>query len=217
MEFRLTRCSEAIFPPLNSVTPHFGLRDRAMWWSHLYALDTVLLRSKSPSEVCSGFFSRAWENVRMLSFVKRGLPSRRLFFKRNEVIIVGQSGGGWGSIALGSQNPESVRAIIGFAAGRGGRLNGKPNNNCAPDQLVDAVAEFGRTARVPMLWIYNQNDTYFGPDLSKRMAEAFRAAGGNVEYHLLPDFGGDGHFLIDSADAVQLWAPIVSEFLAKHP
>src|SRR6202166_1299424 len=78
MEFRLTRCSEAIFLPLNSVTPHFGLRDRATWWSHLYALDTVLLRSKSPSEVCSGFFSRAWENVRMLSFVKRGLPSRRL-------------------------------------------------------------------------------------------------------------------------------------------
>jgi pimeloyl-ACP methyl ester carboxylesterase len=143
--------------------------------------------------------------------------STQSFIKRNEVIIIGQSGGGWGSIALASQNPESVRAIIGFAAGRGGHLNGKPNNNCAPDQLVDAVAEFGRTARVPMLWIYTRNDSYFGPDLSKRMAEAFRAAGGNVEYRLLSDFGGDGHFLIDSADAVQLWAPIVSEFLAKHP
>ncbi|UGY14540.1 hypothetical protein HAP48_0039325 [Bradyrhizobium septentrionale] len=143
--------------------------------------------------------------------------STQSFIKRNEVIIVGQSGGGWGAIALGSQNPKSVRAIIGFAAGRGGHFNGKPNNNCAPDKLVDAVAEFGRTARVPMLWIYTRNDSYFGPDLSKRMSEAFRAAGGNVEYRLLSDFGGDGHFLIDSADAVQLWAPIVSEFLAKHP
>src|SRR6202171_633581 len=38
--------------------------------------------------------------------------STQSFIKRNEVIIVGQSGGGWGSIALGSQNPESVRAII---------------------------------------------------------------------------------------------------------
>ena len=142
--------------------------------------------------------------------------STQSFIKRNEVIIVGQSGGGWGSIALGSQNPEFVRAIIGFAAGRGGHLNGKPNNNCAPDQLVDVVAEFGRTARVPMLWIYTQNDSYFGPDLSKRMAEAFRGAGGNLEYHLLSDFGADGHFFIDSADAVQLWAPLVSEFLAKY-
>jgi len=52
--------------------------------------------------------------------------STQSFIKRNEVIIVGQSGGGWGSIALGSQNPESVRAIIGFAAGRGGHLMANP-------------------------------------------------------------------------------------------
>jgi hypothetical protein len=48
------------------------------------------------------------------------------------------------------------------------------------------------------------------------LAAAFQAAGGNVEYHLLPDFGEDGHFLIDSADAVPIWAPLVSEFLKNH-
>ena len=142
--------------------------------------------------------------------------SLQSFIKRDEVIVVGQSGGGWGAIALASQNPKSVRAIIGFSAGRGGHFNGKPNNNCAPDSLVEAVAQFGRTARIPMLWIYVQNDSYFGPDLSKRLVAAFQAAGGNVEYHLLPDFGGDGHFMIDSADAIQLWAPLVSEFLKSH-
>ena len=142
--------------------------------------------------------------------------STQTFIKRDETVVVGQSGGGWGAIALASQNPTSVRAIIGFAAGRGGHFNGRPNNNCAPDNLVETAAQFGRTARVPMLWIYTHNDSYFGPDLSNRMAEAFRAAGGNVEYHLLPDFGEDGHFLIDSPDAVQLWSPLVSEFLARH-
>src|SRR5262249_52286277 len=76
------------------------------------------------------------------------------FIKRDEVIVVGQSGGGWGAIAVASQNPRSVRAIIGFAAGRGGRYKGKPNSNCAPDHLVEAAGEFGRTARIPMLWIY---------------------------------------------------------------
>ena len=38
-------------------------------------------------------------------------------------------------------------------------------------------------------------------------------AGGNADYHMLPAFGGDGHFLIDSADAIPLWAPLVSQFL----
>ena len=67
-----------------------------------------------------------------------------------------------------------------------------------------------------MIWIYARNDSYFGPDLSWRMAEAFRAAGGNVEYHLLPDFRDEGHFLISSPDAIPFWGPRVSEFLAKH-
>jgi dienelactone hydrolase len=138
------------------------------------------------------------------------------FIKRDDAIVVGQSGGGWGAIALASQNPSSVRAIIGFEAGRGGHFNGKPNNNCAPDRLVEAVAGFGRTARIPALWIYVHNDSYFGPELSKRLASAYQAAGGNVEYHLLPDFGEDGHFFIDSPDAVRIWSPLVSEFLERH-
>jgi invasion protein IalB/dienelactone hydrolase len=133
-----------------------------------------------------------------------------------KAIVVGQSGGGWGSIALASRNPPLVGAIITFAAGRGGRVDGKPNNNCAPDKLVAATGEFGSTARVPMLWIYTENDSYFGPELTKRMHSAFTAAGGDAEYYLLPPFGNDGHFMIDSADAVPLWAPRVSQFLEKH-
>jgi len=134
----------------------------------------------------------------------------------NDVVVVGQSGGGWGAIALSSLNPPAVRAMIVFAGGRGGHLEGKPNNNCAPDKLVEATGEFGRTSRIPMLWIYTENDTFFGPRLSKRMYDAFTAAGGNAEYHLLPAYGSDGHFMVDSRDATQIWGPLVSEFLDKH-
>ena len=131
----------------------------------------------------------------------------------NNVIVVGQSAGGWAAIALSSRNVPGVRAIITFAAGRGGRVGGKPNNNCAPDKLVAATGEFGRTAHVPMLWIYVENDTFFGPALSRRMHQAYTEAGGTAEYHLLAPFGNDGHFLINSPDAIPLWAPLVSQFL----
>jgi dienelactone hydrolase len=134
----------------------------------------------------------------------------------NNVIVVGQSAGGWASIALSSVNPPPVKAIVIFAAGRGGRVDGKPNNNCAPDKLVEAAGEFGRTSRVPMLWMYIENDTFFGPELSKRMHAAFTAAGGNAEYHLFPPHGGDGHFFVDAADAVPIWSPLVAAFLDKH-
>src|SRR4051812_7460108 len=62
----------------------------------------------------------------------------------DNVIVIGQSAGGWATIALSSQNLPAIRALITFAAGRGGRVGGKPNNNCAPDQLVTATGEFGR-------------------------------------------------------------------------
>jgi dienelactone hydrolase len=133
-----------------------------------------------------------------------------------DVIVVGQSAGGWAAIALSSQNPPPVRAIITFAAGRGGRVDGKPNNNCAPDRLVEAAGEFGRSARIPMLWIYAENDTFFGPALTRRMHEAYTGAGGNAEYRMLPPFGHDGHFLIGSADAIPIWEPLVKQFLEKN-
>jgi dienelactone hydrolase len=136
--------------------------------------------------------------------------------KPDSAIVIGQSAGGWGAIALSSENLPSVKAIITFAAGRGGRVGGKPNNNCAPDKLVEAAASFGRTARVPMLWFYIENDTYFGPDLSRRMHQAYTAAGGNAEYHLMPPFGAEGHFFIDSPDAIPQWSPLVTQFLDEH-
>ena len=134
----------------------------------------------------------------------------------DKTIVVGQSAGGWAALALSSLNPPPVRAIITFAAGRGGRVGGKPNNNCAPDKLIAATAELGRTARTPMLWIYIENDTFFGPTLSRRMHEAYTGAGGSAEYHLLPPFGSDGHFMITSPDSIPLWAPLVGPFLDKH-
>jgi len=134
----------------------------------------------------------------------------------NRAIVIGQSAGGWAAIALSSQNLPSVKALIVFAGGRGGRIGGKPNNNCAPDRLVEATADFGRSARLPMLWIYIENDTFFGPDLSKRMHAAYTGGGGNAEYHLMPPFENEGHYFIDSPKAIPLWSPLVSQFLDKH-
>jgi len=139
------------------------------------------------------------------------------FVEQSKAVVLGQSAGGWSSLALASLNPPMVRAVIDFVGGRGGHFEGKPNNNCQPDHLVEAAGKFGSTARIPTLWIYLENDTFFGPALSKRMVAAWRAAGGAAEYHLLPSFGEDGHFFIHHPDAVPIWAPIVKEFLARHP
>lgn len=135
------------------------------------------------------------------------------FVKKTDAIIVGQSAGGWGSLALASRNPPNVKAIINFAGGRGGHLADRPNNNCAPEKLIASARAFGTSARIPVLSIYTENDTFFGPSISKPLNEAFRNAGGRVDFRLLPSFGLDGHTLFGARSGVDVWTPIVEEFL----
>ena len=99
-------------------------------------------------------------------------PTRSSFCLTVQLSSDSQRGAGGQSRSPARTSP-GVKAVVVFAGGRGGRVDGKPNNNCAPDRLVATTAEFGQTARVPMLWIYTRNDTFFGPELSTRMHEAF--------------------------------------------
>jgi len=131
-------------------------------------------------------------------------------------LLIGNSAGGWGVIALAARNPKGVRAIVNFSGGRGGHQHDRPLNNCSPDRLVSAAAIFGRTARTPTLWLYAENDTYFPPSLSKRMAEAFRKAGGKAEYQLFPAVGQEGHAVINAPLSVAPWPKPLERFLASH-
>ena len=135
------------------------------------------------------------------------------FIKLDGVVVVGNSAGAWGALALTSAAPKSVAAVINFAGGRGGRDPNRGGSNCAPERLIAAAAEYGRTARLPTLWLYAENDSYFPPELSRQLAGAYRAAGGNVEYHLLPAIEGDGHALAFSQAGAASWMPILESFL----
>lgn len=138
------------------------------------------------------------------------------FVLPDRTVIVGQSAGGWATVAYSARNPAGVPAMVNFAGGRGGRNQNLPNNNCAPRNLVDAAGKFGRTARVPTLWVYTQNDTFFDATLSRRMADAYKGAGGVADYRLLPAFGRDGHSLFGAADGVATWSPLVQSFIAPY-
>jgi dienelactone hydrolase len=141
---------------------------------------------------------------------------RTLPYVANRAIVVGQSAGGWATVALSSRNPPGVPGMINFAGGRGGhqKLPSGGIGNCTPEALVQAAAKYGATARVPMLWLYTQNDSFFEPSLAARMAQAYDAAGGKANYKALPAFGRDGHGLAGANNGVSQWAPLVESFLA---
>ena len=134
----------------------------------------------------------------------------------DRTLVVGQSAGGWATVALSSRNPPGVPGMINFAGGRGGhqKLPGGGIGNCTPDALVQAAARYGATARVPLLWIYAENDSFFEPALARRMAAAYDAAGGKATYRPVGAFGRDGHSLASSDSGAPIWQPLVQSFLA---
>ena len=126
------------------------------------------------------------------------------FIKPGGAVIVGHSAGGWGALAMAGR--PDVSAIIVFAAGRGGRANDFPNQVCAPHTLKAAAAEFGKGARARVSWLVAANDSYFSPAFSRQLADAFRGAGGKVDFHALPPYGGEGHWLPETEGGVKLAA-----------
>jgi dienelactone hydrolase len=136
-----------------------------------------------------------------------GFMRQQPFVRRDGVVIVGHSAGAWGALALAHEDPKIISAIIAFAPGRGGHANDFPNQVCAPHTLIAAAAEFGKRARVPVIWLVSANDTYFSPALSRQLADAFRAGGDKTEFRVLAASGGEGHWLAETESGIKIAAP----------
>ncbi|MET0548149.1 MAG: CocE/NonD family hydrolase [Xanthomonas sp.] len=129
------------------------------------------------------------------------------------IVVVGQSAGGLGAVALADAPPPGVRGVISFAGGRGS--NGKEVICAGEDRLVAAEKTLGAANTLPQLWLYAENDHFFRRELAHRMVEAYRAGSTPpVAFVDLPPFGDDGHKTFAQADP-SVWARPVAAFLAQ--
>jgi dienelactone hydrolase len=136
--------------------------------------------------------------------------AKRPDIEASRILSVGQSSGGLATVALTAEPPPGLVAAISFAGGRG---SDQPDSVCREDKLIAVFGELGKRSRVPMLWVYSENDHSFGPALAEKFREAFTTAGGKVTLMIAPPFGTDGHTLFSS---VPQWAPWVDGFLTAQ-
>lgn len=135
----------------------------------------------------------------------RGVPS----LVAGPIVLVGQSAGGWGSVAASTLPIEGLVAVVNFAGGRGSFA---PDAVCGEERLVEAATRYGQRSRVPQLWIYSENDHYFGPRLARRLHSAFVASGGRAEFLAASAVGADGHSFFGFVEG---WVDPVREFLRR--
>ncbi|SEK67551.1 Dienelactone hydrolase [Roseateles sp. YR242] len=163
--------------------------------------------------------------------------ARQADIDASRTVLVGQSVGGFAALSAlsedaakrpdrvddghgagdgdGSSNTAAVLAVINFSGGHGGRPE-VPGSPCRPDLLRQEMAQLGAEQRlqprpVPTLWLYAENDRFFGARWPHQWAQSYRDAGGAMTWRQLPPVGLDGHRLF--TDANDRWQPLVDEFL----
>lgn len=128
----------------------------------------------------------------------------------SRIVVIGQSHGGLTTMALGTSNPAGVRGLINFAGGL-------RNDQCVSweAQLAKAFGAYGREARIPSLWLYGENDSFWPAPLYQDMHRQFVEAGGQARLVEVGKFGADSHGLFASGGGVPVWLPHVERFLRE--
>ena len=129
---------------------------------------------------------------------------------KERIVVLGQSHGGWTTLAFGAQNYPGVKALVNFAGGL-------RQDDCAGWQagLARSVAAYAKETATPSLWFYGDNDSFFQPSTFRPMFDSYTAAGGKARLIAFGTFGSDAHAMFGSADGAPIWQPEVSRFLAS--
>lgn len=147
---------------------------------------------------------QASDAVAILDF----LPSQS-WADATRVIVAGHSHGGLAALAAGTFKRPEVAALINFSGG-------SRNSECHSWQhgLSEAVASFGQATDVPSLWIYADNDSFFG-GLYREMHLKYSKSGARSQLASFAQIGEDGHYILLDDQAARYWQPVVEEFLAS--
>lgn len=130
------------------------------------------------------------------------------------VLLSGNSVGGLTVVALGATNPAGVVGYINFVGGVAGNPTRSPGKSCDPDRVREAFRAYGKSTKIPNLWLYAENDLYWGPDVPKAWHAAFAAGGSPSTFAMTPPVPrADGHDLIFGGPS--LWSVHTDTFLKQ--
>lgn len=153
-----------------------------------------------------GFEVAAGQTLAILTYAK-SLP----YVDGSRGLLVGQSFGGATTVALAAKNLDGVKGAINFAGGSGGNPTGRPEDPCSAALLAQTYANYGKSAKTQMLWLYSENDKYWGKEYPRDWFEHFIKHGGNAQFVQLPPSGRDGHGSFTANPSA--WRPQVENFM----
>ena len=136
---------------------------------------------------------------------------RQRWVDPQRIVVAGQSYGGMAALALATRARPGVRGVLNFSGGLRVDMPGCDWQG----SLTRAFATLGAYNRIPSLWLYGANDSYFGPALARRLFNSFAGSGGRGELVAYGPFKRDAHLTLGSRDGVGVWLPATVRFLQE--
>jgi dienelactone hydrolase len=122
------------------------------------------------------------------------------------LLVGGFSRGGILAAAHAQRRPAAYRGVVNFVGGWLGE-------GCDDATAVNrATFEAAAAQPSPVIWLYGENDPFYGPEHSRGNYDAFIAAGGVGAFHLYrrSNAGASGHFIINEPS---LWQADLETFI----
>lgn len=129
---------------------------------------------------------------------------------KTRMVVLGQSHGGWTTLAFGALNYPGVKGLVNFAGGL-------RQENCIAweNNLAKGASEYAKETRLPSLWFYGDNDSYFNTTTYRSMFDRYTASGGQAKLVAFGVFGSDAHRMFGARDGAPIWQPEVTQFLTS--
>ena len=159
-------------------------------------------------------YTRTAEHARRTVLATYEWALQQPWVRKDRILLEGQSVGGMTTIATAALNLPGVVGAVNFSGGAGGNPHSSPGKSCMPDNLAETYRQFGQQAGVPSLWLYAQNDQYWGPQMPTIWFETYQAGGSDAGLVTTgPVEGHDGHQLL--LHGGPMWRAPLGAFVKK--
>ena len=128
----------------------------------------------------------------------------------SQIVVAGQSFGGWNTLALGALNVPNVKGLVSFS----GAME-MPTCETSYASLLEGAQWLGAHTTTPSIWFFGDNDQLFSTRTWHGMYDRYTAAGGPAELVAYGTFQKDSHNMLGSGAGLPIWVPKVDAFLGK--
>ncbi|QRN55706.1 prolyl oligopeptidase family serine peptidase [Dyella caseinilytica] len=139
-----------------------------------------------------------------------GYLKQQPYIDGSQIVVAGQSFGGWNTLAFGTLDEPGVKGLVSFAGGMKASDCNDPD-----DALIKAAGALGSRTSTPSIWFFGDNDALFATPVWHAMFDHYTAEGAPGELVAYGNFESNSHNLLGSGAGLSLWVPKLDAFLAK--